>query len=239
MKKRMILPAILLAVLMALTLTLAACGNGDDNGPVTPPTQNNNGPADNGPDDPPETNGETGTVTRGVWDGNVFTSEFLGLTFTMPDGWVASTDAEIAALMGLAPGVLEAAGGDIPEDLWDTVESVHDMMAMNPLTGVSVQILFDRLEYPYTAMSTAEFVAEYLELMEEIMEMMGMEFEVLPGTTRIGNSDWHSFASTMEMFGMTITSRSFFSVHEGFSRTISITYSEGSESPEEILAMFS
>jgi len=33
-------------------------------------------------------------------DGNIFTSEYLGLTFVKPDGWMALTDVQIAEMTG-------------------------------------------------------------------------------------------------------------------------------------------
>ena len=150
-----------------------------------------------------------GMPARGTWDGNVYTNEYLGLRFVMPAGWVAATD------------------------------DAYYLMAMNFLTVASIQVLFDRLEYPFSAMSTDEFIAEYFKLMMGIVEMFEIEIYLVPGTTRIGNYDWYSYEFSGEYFGMTMSSRRFINIHEGFSRTIIITYTDISESLEEILAMFS
>ena len=241
MKKRMILPAILLAVLMALTLTLAACGNGDDSPisgltPPSPPSRNNNGPADNGPDDPPETTGETGTVTRGAWDGHVYTNESLGFRFVMPAGWAASTEEEIAEVMGLGADMLGAMGGDIPEEIWDLfgMTTVHDMMASNPLSGASVQVIYERLTFPHTRISASD----YIETTAEQLEAMGVTITNIPGTTRLGNYDWHALGTGVDMFGVTISGRQFVNVSDGFARLIVITYLDTSESFDDIMLMF-
>ena len=37
--------------------------------------------------------------TEGTWTGNAFTSDFLGLQFTLPEGWTAASQEELDALM--------------------------------------------------------------------------------------------------------------------------------------------
>ncbi len=39
------------------------------------------------------------TYTEGTWTENTFTSEFLGLQFTLPEGWTAASQEELDALM--------------------------------------------------------------------------------------------------------------------------------------------
>ena len=174
MKKKMLLPVILLV----LALALAACGN-------------------DSADFPP----------HGVWDGNVYTNEYLGFTFTMPDDWIAFTDAGRP----------------------DT--TVMESMQVSSLSGANVSIVYERLQN--TGISAVQFI-------ELSSAQTGAEVNLFPGTTRIGNYDWTSFETSMEIaFGPNIYFRQFVSIHEGFARTITILYDEGSESPEEILAMFS
>jgi len=43
------------------------------------------------------------------------------------------------------------------------------------------------------------------------------------GTTRIGDYDWYSFRTELDMFGMTIYGRQFFNIYQGFIRQIVVS----------------
>jgi len=172
--------------------------------------------------------------TRGTWNGNVFTSDQVGVTFTMPDGWVAATDEEMAEVMGLgadmmsgeiSPAMLEAAG----------VRVVQDMMVSNPETGAMVQIMAERLVFPNTRIS----VPAYIENASEMLVTMGMEVDFDFPNASLGNYTWHVYESAMEIMpGINIYGRYFVDVRDGFAITVQIVYSDFSESVEEILALF-
>ena len=173
---------------------------------------------------------------RGSWDENVFTSEHLGLSFTKPILWNVASDEEIAEIMGLGLEMLEM---EMDVDAFMEVADVlvfHDMVAANPLTGASVQIIFERLVFPANRLSAPE----YIERASQTLVEMGMDVNLdFPGTTRIGDYDWYSYESILEVHGTNIYGRYFVSVQGGFARIIAIIYHDGSESLENILAMFS
>lgn len=178
--------------------------------------------------------GTVTTPTRGEWDEHVFTSEYLGLRFVLPLNWAASTDSEIAALTGIAASAMGSAGIEIPDD----AEVFHDMMATNPITGSNVQIIFERnagfLGLGLFALSRDAVIEA---VTEQIGDMNGRVTDI-PGTTRIGNYDWYSFGTELDMMGMTIPGRQFFNIHEGYIRLIIITTMPDSETLEEVLANF-
>ena len=231
MKKKMLFPVILLALALALT----ACGNDTPDTPelptipdtpVPPPT---NAPADNEPGGEPEQQADW--PRRGVWDGNVYTNEYLGFTFTMPDDWTVEADRE--GYYGTVHGY-----------------AFIDMHASSPITGeidtegssivfsrATVQIMYQRLEYPFTNLSTAQFNEGLATLMEASERF---EVDLISDTTRIGTYDWASLVLTMEaILDVTFYFRHFVSVHEGFAWSIIIEYTEDFGSLDDILAMFS
>ena len=234
MKKRMLIPAILLALVLALALT--ACGDNAPAAPETPAAPN--APADPAPPADTNDNGdeEVGTATRGAWDDNVYTNYYLGLRFVKPAGWVAATEAEIAEMMGLGADMLSAVGGDIPAEFWDAAGLLlaHDMMAINPFSGANVQIIYERLVFPNTRISAAQ----YIETATEQLEAMGAEITKFPGTTRIGSYDWHSLRTEIDMGFVIGYSRQFVNVLDGFARMIIVTYFDTSEQADDIMAMF-
>lgn len=168
-----------------------------------------------------------GGPVRGGWSGDVYTSEYLSLSFTLPAGWHAHSDAEIAAAMGMAANLLGDAGAYLPADL----DVFTDMTASNPATGANVQILFERLPF-------AVSIDEYIEISQEGIEFIGGVFEAIPGTTRIGNYDWRTFATELDFGGFIVYGRQFVDIQDGYVRSIIISYMEGTETPEEILPMF-
>ena len=180
---------------------------------------------------------EEGTIrgfTRGTWDGNVFTSDQVGISFTMPAGWIAATDAEMAELMGLgvdmmstefSPEMLESAG----------VLVVQDMMASNPETGAMVQVMAERLVFPNNRISAAA----YIETASEMLATMGMTVDLDFPNARLGSYTWHVYGSAMEIMpGINVYGRYFVDVRDGFAITVQVIYSGFSESFDEILAMF-
>jgi hypothetical protein len=169
--------------------------------------------------------------TRGSWDGSgeVFTSDYMGLRFVMPTGWRANTQAEIAAAMGIAESFL-ADATQMPAD----IELFHEMVVSNPFTGDNVQIIFERLgrgRPPTPAQIIDAAATEFVEIGGRIVRE--------DGTTRIGNTDWHSFRTELTMMpGMVIHGRQLFSIYEGYVRIIIITAAEGSDLFTNISGMF-
>ena len=171
----------------------------------------------------------TTTPTRGQWDDHVFTSEYLGLRFVAPYGWEAATDAEIAEVMGIGAAFIAEAGAEIPDDL----DTFHDMMVSSMFTGANVQIMFER-----HGGRRAPSADDFIDAMEDQLEEIGVGLTRISGTRRIGAYDWYSFATEMEIFGIVISGLQLFSIHEGYIRVIGVTYTEGFDSPEEILTNF-
>jgi len=177
-----------------------------------------------------------GGSMRGFWDGYVFTSEHLGLQFTMPDDWEAITDREIAELAGSGMEYL-VDGTDLTE-LMDLagVTTFIDMVALSRLTRGQVQILYERLS-PAIEIS----VPEFMEITAEVNMQLGFDVNLdLTGTTRIGAYDWYSYESSIiDRSGIRSYLRHFIIIKDGFAIVINIGHNEVSESVEEILAMFS
>ncbi|MCL2563643.1 MAG: hypothetical protein FWE08_06370 [Oscillospiraceae bacterium] len=177
-----------------------------------------------------------GFPQRGSWDGDVFTSEYLGLQFTMPSGWVAVTDEELADAMGIGFEFMER-----ETDYHDLMElfgllAVIEMGAACMFTGGNINITFERLTFPQNRLTAEEYIALSSET---VAEMMGSEITyIFPDATRIGAYDWYSYSYVMDMFGMDVFGRQFVSIENGFARIITITSFDGIESVDDVLAMF-
>ena len=163
---------------------------------------------------------------RGIWDGDVYTSEYLGLSFTLADGWNVHNEAEIADVLDIAEGIISDAGAYIPAN----ADVFTDMTVSNAVTGANVQILFERLPFYVTEQ-------EYIEMAAKRIELIGGLANANSGTNRIGSYDWYSLDTEMD-FGIIVYGRQFITIQDGFVRSIIISYVDGSETPEDILLMF-
>ncbi len=98
------------------------------------------------------------SLSKGVIDGNVYTNEYIGLTFTKPDSWIYSTDEEISEIMGATYDLVDSSDY---EAAVSNLVSVFDMMARDPETGNNANIVFENL-----SLSSSEDITvdEYIEI---------------------------------------------------------------------------
>lgn len=81
-------------------------------------------------------------VTRGTVTDNVYTSEYNGLSFTIPSDWYFYSDAEIAETMGLGLDILS---DDIAfNEALASLASVYDVMAQGS-DGSNLNISYENL----------------------------------------------------------------------------------------------
>ncbi|MCL2579293.1 MAG: hypothetical protein FWE32_04600 [Oscillospiraceae bacterium] len=104
--------------------------------------------------------------TRGVWREGVFTSEYLGLTFQMPQDWTASMDPDVREL---------------------TDAEIFGTIATSPNEDASVHILFRRLHFLILGIDEHEYMAS-------VAEQAGVDFDSF-GMRRIGRYDWHVYGT--------------------------------------------
>ena len=182
--------------------------------------------------------------TLGSWEGNVFTSEYLGLRVEMLDGWVALTDEELSELSGFDFTLLENR-----QDFWELVDTqgwrISDMQIWNPETFAIVEILHERF---YTVadrmMSASQFNELEADWWYDELRDVGARYitiDISDTPVRIGSHYWYYFddASLLED-GFILYGRHFQSVQHGFGMIIYVSYCCCTpETLEEIMAMFS
>lgn len=100
-------------------------------------------------------------LTRGTLDGNVYTNEYLGFTFTKPSGWIYATDEEIAETMNL--GAELYLNDDFKKAL-DNSGSIYDMMVVDNSTGTNMSVGYENLARSFSTRITVE---EYIDALEE------------------------------------------------------------------------
>ncbi|MCL2857637.1 MAG: hypothetical protein FWE19_07985 [Oscillospiraceae bacterium] len=127
-------------------------------------------PADYGQADPVE---EYISLERGVIEDDVYISDFLGLSFTLPEGWDFADEETIAMMMGVGVELIAENGG---VDL-DTasIDALYDMVAYNATTDSNAMLMIERLDtnaQPLTSQGQLEALRERLEG----IDVFGFEF---------------------------------------------------------------
>ncbi len=153
-----------ISVLLALMLTMcsfAACGDNNDSSEEgnsasdsssriikdddDDSKKSNKKDEDDDNGDDKKDDKKSGGFVRGEVEDGVYTNDFTGLTFEIPDGWDVLSDAEIKATMNVG---LDAGGSDLDADsLMNT--TTYDLVARDNIGGESVMIIVEDLsKYP-------------------------------------------------------------------------------------------
>lgn len=125
------------------------------------------------------TSGKTKAYVPGEWNGSVYTSAFLKLQFTLPEGWTAATPEELDAMMRQA---LEQSQADDPQTAEGyekgTVKNAYELMAQEDNGDGMIAVMSQKMRVN---------VDSYMNLVREQYADTAVINE-LPGWTRGGIS---------------------------------------------------
>lgn len=106
-------------------------------------------------------------LTRGVVADNVYTSEYAGLKFTAPAGWVFGSDEDMAELMDIGADALGDAGLEYTEEALKK-QTLYDMMCQDTSTGSSMLLLYENLALSgNTGITEEKYIEETRRLLKE------------------------------------------------------------------------
>ena len=229
MKKMLMLFALMVVVAVA-----ASCGNGGNgqdagvDGALAEPQVIEAEPEEEvlayEPDEPEALPDELwGRPVRGVWNGNVWTSEYLGLYLYLPVGWEYASDDEIAEMLGLGTAILfGGAGMAVTDEFWEMANAVlQDLVAVDLDVGSNISVIIER-------MPSLDFgVEELIRSNAELLPQLGMNVNVDVEPRQIGGVRWDSFEAYMETFGIRQNLTYFVRIEDGFAAMILVTTNEG------------
>ena len=160
-----------------------------------------------------------GSPVRGVWNGNIWISEFIGMYFYLPVGWEFAGDDEIAGLLGFDAAVLPGvAGSAIDDEFWEIMNPVlYDMMAMDLETGTSVRVAIEKM--PAIDLSAGSFIAYNANR----LLVLGMNVDLDVAPRQIGGVLWVGFKASMDSFGIVQCMAHFVRVVDGFAISVIVT----------------
>lgn len=173
-------------------------------------------------------------ISRGTVEGNVYKSDFSGITFTKPDDWKFHTDEEIAANMNISAEML---GQDKFSEAIASAASMMDMQSSNPLTGDNISIIYENLALSGNQNIT---LAEYLEVTKsQFAALEGFNYEFQNDFTKtLGNHEYRGAIHEANYNGVKLTQSSYFRKEGDYMVVITITLTS-LDSFEEIEKMIS
>ena len=86
--------------------------------------------------------GNTVEFSMGSWSDDVYTNDFLGLKFKLPNGWKYSSDEEIAEMMNLGTELLndeQKAAAEVSK-----LNNAYYMVANDPNTGDNISVISEK-----------------------------------------------------------------------------------------------
>ena len=136
-------------------------------------------------------------ITRGVINGNSYTSEYSGISFNKPDAWTYSSDEELAALISASAEQLDTT--NFAKSVAE-MGSVYDMMATDPATGSNVMVLYENLKITNAGNSLT--AKEYLDILKtQLPTQSGMDYNFMSEETVTFNGNEYlkgTFTLTIE-----------------------------------------
>ena len=178
--------------------------------------------------------GSTPVLSRGTIEGNVYTSEYLGVSFTKPESWVYSTDEEIAAAVNMSVDML------FNENLKDALEnnpSIYDMMVIDSVTRSNINVGFENLAKSFSSNITVDQYIESLKSQLAQISSMNITFPESSKTVKLSGTEFTKLQCTTTTQGFTMTQVYYLRKVDKYMGFIIATIPSG-YSVEEIEAMF-
>ena len=214
MKKTSKILLIVVSLVLVL-ITLAGCGNNTTNN-----TENNT-----------ENQTAKEAIARGVIDeNNVYTSEFAGIKFTLPEGWVYSTDEQIANMMNVGVELLNENKDNLSKILEQT--ALYDMVANDQTNGTSVMVMFEKSLLNVNEEFYLNNVKKELESVTELDYQITDEIT----TETVGGKEYKVLTATVPAYNMV---QKYYVVKKGdYFVDILVTYIDGVVDLNAVLANF-
>ena len=172
---------------------------------------------------------QTPVAARGIWEGNTFTNDFLGLQFNMPDGWNVVTGTALPTIL--------YEGAEISDYAWSLLEepSLLDMSVNNPIGGGNLNIVIDR---HCTSTTDEDFRQIVLDTIPEL-EAYGVSVTIgsFDEPIRIGRYYWYYLETEMDILGSPFIAHHFVTMRGRYIGKITISGLRD-DTLEDILALF-
>ena len=185
-------------------------------------------------DEQPDDNKKSPELSRGIIEGDIYTSEYLGITFTKLESWVYSTDEEIAAGMNL--GVDMFLGENFKNAL-ENNPSIYDMMVVDIITRSNINVGFENLSKTFATNITVEQYVEAIKTQLANVSGMTVTFPDSLETVKLGKTEFTKVDCTITVQGTSMKQVYYLKKADKFMCFIIATIPSG-YTVEQIEAMF-
>lgn len=220
MKK--ILKNMLIVVLVASMLfVLVGCGKEEENTATENSTVTNEQPAQE----------QKVEFSMGEWNNNVYTNNFLGLKFSLPQGWTYSSDEEIAEMMNLGIELLnddQKAAAELSK-----LTSVYYIAANNPNTGDSVAVMSEKPSMDVTT----EFYINQLKSHLSTVESVNYEIGEI-SKEKVADREYDTIIATTNVSGIKVAQKYYVYKMDEYFVAIIVTSVTGEEGIKDIIKSF-
>ena len=173
-------------------------------------------------------------ISRGTIEGDDYTNEFLGFTFTKPSTWKYYSDEEIAATVNLSVDKLL---GENFKDALENNPSVYDMMVSDKRTGTNINVGYENLSKTLSTRITVEKYVDELKKQLDSVSGMDVTFPTKYDTVKLGNSEFTKVVCRVSVSGASMAQVYYLQKKSGYMAFIIVTVPTG-YSVDEIEAMF-
>ena len=185
-------------------------------------------------DEQPDDSKKVTELSRGTIKGDVYTSEYLGISFTKPESWVYSTDEEIAAMVNLGVDMLL---GENFKTALENNAAIYDMMVTDIITRSNINVGFENLSKTFSTNITVEQYVQALKTQFANVSGMTVTFPETYETVKLGETEFTKVVCTTTIQGISMEQVYYLKKADKFMCFIIVTITSG-YTAEQIEAMF-
>lgn len=220
-----------LSLLLALMLTICsftACGDSEDEdtGAETFSSSSRRVKDDDDNDNDDDDDKKSAEFSRGTVENNVYTNDFCGLTFEVPDGWDVYTDEEVMETMNIG---LEVGGSKITSDAF-AQKTVYDCVVGDRRNGEYIMIIFENLSKYPDNFTVDDYMTASKMSTAVSMPNADIDWKIDGEKGSLGGMEFDMFGMDMELpeYGLAITQEYYIKEINGY--LLVISYSSGGTS---------
>ncbi len=173
-------------------------------------------------------------VSRGVWEGDVYTNAFAGFRIIKPEGWTASTDEEIAQMMNQTIDTIE--DEEKYRKAVETMETVYDAMIVDSAIGNNVIVMYQNVGLMgMLGVELDEYLEETVKQLEENEQMAYTYVETTD--QKLGGADYRCVEMTVDISGITATQYYLMAKESGYVVAVILSVFDGT-GLNDLLTMF-
>ena len=169
--------------------------------------------------------------SMGEWNNNVYTNDFLGLKFNLPQGWTYSSDDQIAEMMNLGNEFLnddQKIAAEVAK-----LTSAYYMVANDPNTGNSVTILSEKPAMDFTT----EYYLNQLKTQLSSVESLNYEIGEI-SKEKVAGREYDTLVVTTTMSGINLTQKYYVYKMDKYFVGIIVTSVTGEDGIKDMMKSF-